>query len=78
MNSRRWLYIEEPPGSGKSAVLLELAIWACQTMSVLIVCPTGNLVHQYKSKLPERDGIENSRVDTMQGVLNCTLPRGCS
>ena len=74
MDSRRWLYIEAPPGSGKSAVLLELAIWACQTMSVLIVCPTGNLVHHYKSKLPERDGIDNIRVDTMQGVLNYKRP----
>jgi len=74
MNSRRWLYIEGPPGSGKSAVLLDLAIWACQTMVVLIVCPTGNLVHQYKSKLPERDGIENIRVDTIQGVLNYKRP----
>ena len=74
MNSRRWLYIEGAPGSGKSAVLLELAIWACQTMQVLIVCPTGNLVHQYKSKLPDRDGIENIRVDTIQGVLNYKRP----
>ena len=74
VNSRRWLYIEGAPGSGKSAVLLELAIWACQIMQVLIVCPTGNLVHQYKSKLPDRDGIENIRVDTIQGVLNYKRP----
>jgi len=74
LNARRWLYVEGPPGSGKSAVLLEVAIWACQTMQVLIVCPTGNLVHQYKSKLPERDGIENIRVDTLQGVLNYKRP----
>ena len=39
-------------------------------MEVLIVCPTGQLVHQYKSNLPERDGIDNIRVDTIQGVLN--------
>ena len=39
-------------------------------MRVLIVCPTGYLVHQYKSKLPDIDGIENIRVDTIQGVLN--------
>ena len=25
MNSRRWLYIDGPPGSGKSAVLIEMA-----------------------------------------------------
>ena len=69
-NSFRWLYINGPPGSGKSAVLLELAVWACMHMKVLIVCPTGYLVHQYKSKLPDIDGIENIRVDTIQGVLN--------
>ena len=28
MNSRRFLYISGPPGSGKSQVLLELAVWA--------------------------------------------------
>ena len=69
-NSHRWLYIDGPPGSGKSAVLLFLAIWACPQINVLIVCPTGMLVHAYKSKLPDRDGIENIRVDTIQGVLN--------
>ncbi len=68
-NSKRFLYISGPPGSGKTAVLLELAIWACESIQVLIVCPTGYLVHQYKSKLPERPGIENIRVDTIQGVL---------
>ena len=28
------------------------------------------LVHQYKSKLPDIDGIDNISVDTIQGVLN--------
>lgn len=65
--SYRWLYIQGPPGSGKSTLLLELAVWACSTMSVLLVCPTGFLV---KSRLPDIDGIENIRVDTIQGVLN--------
>ena len=69
-NSRRFLYINGPPGSGKSAVLLELAIWACQSMEVLIIAPTGFLVHQYKSKFPDREGIDKIRVDTIQGVLN--------
>ena len=74
VNSYRFLYIQGPPGSGKSAVLLELAVWACQFMSVLIICPTGFLVHQYKSRLPDRDGIDNIRVDTIQGVLNYKRP----
>ena len=69
VNSYRFLYISGPPGSGKSAVLLELAVWACKSMQVAIICPTGYLVHQYKSKLPDIDGAENIRVDTMQGIL---------
>ena len=39
-------------------------------MEVLIICPTGYLVHQYKSRLPDREGVERIRVDTIQGVLN--------
>ena len=43
-------------------------------MSVLLICPTGFLVHQYKSKLPDIDGTDNIRVDTIQGVLNYKRP----
>ena len=39
--SCRWLFVFGPPGSGKSAVLLEMAIWGCSFMTVLLVCPTG-------------------------------------
>ena len=40
----------------------------CAHMQVLIVCPTGYLVNQYKSKLPDVPGAENVRIDTIQGV----------
>ena len=63
------MYIAGDPGAGKTAVLLHMALEACQQISVLIVCPTGVLVHKYKSMLPEIDGVENIRVDTIQGVL---------
>ena len=66
--SDRWLYVPGPPGSGKSAVLLEAAMEHCAHMQVLIVCPTGYLVNQYKSKLPDVPGAENVRIDTIQGV----------
>ena len=70
-NSRRWLYIKGPPGSGKSALLLEVGIrCAKQGLSVLIVCPTGTNVYSFKSQLPQFEGVDKIRVDTIQGVLN--------
>ena len=75
MESRRWLYIRGAPGSGKSAVILESAIrLAKKGLRVLIVCPTGLLVHMYKASLPEFDGVENIGVDTIQGVLKYKRP----
>ena len=67
-----FLYINGPPGSGKSAVLIELAIRAAKDseLNVLIVCPTGSNVYSFKSQLPEFNGVERIRVDTIQGVLN--------
>ena len=41
---------------------------------MLIVCPTGQLVHAFKSMLPEVDGVELIQVDTMHGVLKYKLP----
>ena len=37
--SNRWLFIQGPPGSGKSQVLLELAVWVLLvlTMGVLVI-----------------------------------------
>ena len=67
---KRYLYVSGGPGSGKSAVLLELAVRAAKGGNrVLIVCPTGQLVHSFKCQLPEVDGIENVQVDTIHGVL---------
>ena len=67
---KRCLFISGGPGSGKSAVLLEVAIRCVKGgLRVLIVCPTGQLVHSFKSQLPDVEGIENVQVDTIHGVL---------
>lgn len=69
------MYIAGAPGSGKSAVILDAAVYAARSGLVsLIVCPTGLLVHFFKAQLPEVDGIENVRVDTLQGVLQYKRP----
>ena len=73
-NSSRYLYVDGKPGSGKSAVLLECAVRACKEIQVLIICPTGVLVHAFKSKLPEVEGVERITVDTIHGVLNYKRP----
>ena len=66
----RCLLVLGGPGSGKTAVLLEMAIRCAKAgLRVLIVCPTGQLVHSFKSQLPDVDGIENVQVDTIHGVL---------
>ena len=72
--SHRFLYIDGKPGSGKSAVLLECAIQACTAIRVLIICPTDVLVHSFKSRPPDSDGVSNISVDTIQGVLNYKRP----
>ena len=74
VSSNRFLYVHGDPGSGKTAVLLQLALEACPQVSVLIICPTGMLVHKYKAMLPDIDGVENIRVDTIQGVLKYKRP----
>ena len=67
---QRCLFVSGGPGSGKSAVLLEMAVRSSKGgLRVLIVCPTGQLVHSFKCQLPEVDGIENVQVDTIHGIL---------
>ena len=74
-DSRRWLYVKGAPGSGKSAVILEVALRCARAgIRVLIVCPTGQLVCSFKAALPDVDGIENIQVDTIAGVLKYQRP----
>ena len=71
----RCLFVSGGPGSGKSAVLLEMAIRSAKGgLRVLIVCPTGQLVHSFKCQLPEVDGVENIAVDTIHGILGYKRP----
>ena len=38
------------------------------------MCPTGALVYSFKSRLPDTEGVENIRVDTIHGVLAYKCP----
>ena len=74
-SSRRWLFIKGRPGSGKSLVLLEMAIrCAKKGLRVLMVCPTGTNVYGFKSQIPEFSGADLIGVDTIQGVLKYKRP----
>ena len=73
--SKRWLFVRGRPGSGKSLVLLEMAIrCAKKGLRVLIVCPTGTNVYGFKSQIPDFDGADRIGVDTIQGVLRYKRP----
>ena len=75
LDSNRWMYIDGPPGSGKTALLLEMAIkCAGMGLDVLIVCPIGTNVYGFKSQLPDSEGIEKVSVDIIQGVLKYKRP----
>ena len=64
-----------PPGSGKSALLLEAAVrCAGKGLRVLIVCPTGTNVYGFKRAIPEFSGAELIAVDTIHGVLHYKRP----
>ena len=72
----RYVFLNGAPGSGKSAVLTEMALRACKKgIRVVIVCPTGQLVYSFKSSLPDVEGIELISVDTMAGLLCYQRPR---
>jgi hypothetical protein len=52
------LNISGEPGSGKSEVLVHVAIRAAESGDyVLILCPTGMLVHSYRDRLPHSERI---------------------
>ena len=73
--SKRWLFIKGRPGSGKSLVLLEMAVRCAQKgLRVLIVCPTGTNVYGFKSQLPNVAGADLIGIDTLHGVLKYKRP----
>ena len=50
---RMLLYIAGRPGSGKSEVIIQFAVYAAGIrLRVLILCTTGQLVHTYRIRLP--------------------------
>jgi len=62
--AERRLFISGEPGSGKSEVLIHAAVRAANAgLYVLILCPTGALVHSYKDRLPTTPHIT---VETIQ------------
>ena len=55
---QRYLYVSGEPGSGKSEVLIHAAVRAADNgCKVLVLCPTGTLVHSYRDRLPEHPNI---------------------
>ncbi len=43
-------------------------------LHVLIICPTGQLVHVLNASLPDLEGLDSIRIDTMAGVLKYQRP----
>ena len=55
---QRYLYVSGEPGSGKSEVLVHAAVHAADNgCKVLVLCPTGTLVHSYRDRLPEHPNL---------------------
>ena len=58
LDQNRLLFISGEPGSGNSEVLIHGAVAAANAgCYVLIICPTGALVHGYRARLPDSDHI---------------------
>jgi len=54
----RALYVSGKPGAGKTEVLVACAIKAADKgLNVLVLCPTGSLVHTYKDRMPDTEHI---------------------
>ena len=63
----QWLHLCGKPGTGKTRVLIRAAMEAVQDgLRVCILVPTGALVHQYRSELPE---MENLVVETFHAGM---------
>ena len=59
----RWMHLTGGPGTGNTEVIIHAAYRAAAAGArVLILCPTGTLVHAYKERLPPTDQIV---VDTL-------------
>ena len=56
--SKRFMHITGGPGTGKTEAIIHAAYRAAEGGArVLILCPTGALVHAYKERLPPTDQI---------------------
>ena len=64
LSSGRHLFLTGEPGSGKSEVIVHAACAAAKSGAcVLVLCPTGTLVHSYRDRLPD---VDNIVVETIQ------------
>ena len=57
-DKQRYLYLSGEPGAGKSEVLVHAAVRAAEEgHRVMVLCPTGTLVHAYRDRLPDTEYI---------------------